>query len=198
MDLRSGCDSPIYCRLCLSVCHRAYLAGLEYVTLDLGYQIDEASPLKPSRSFTIKPCYLQVPSPHKFSARQGPIPQVPSGPIPATQTSIPPGPFLHQISQSQISPCGFPSLLCSPLDSKCRMLIWHYIVLIFRIQWLVVRRDVDVVIRQLVFAEIFKEVCVSRPVKMHVSMVRIFRLVPLVSMLGVCCEDDQYHPMITG
>jgi hypothetical protein len=78
------------------------------------------------------------------------------------------------------------------------MLIGYYIVLIFRIQRLVMRRDVDLVIWQLVFAEVFKEVCVSRPIEVHVSMVRVFRLVLLVSMPYVCCEDNLYHLMKSG
>lgn len=64
------------------------------------------------------------------------------------------------------------------------MLVWHYIVLVFGIQWLVVRWNVDLVVRELVFAEVFKEVGVSRPVEVHVSAVRVFRLVPLVSRLN--------------
>ncbi|KAE8450903.1 hypothetical protein EG329_005343 [Mollisiaceae sp. DMI_Dod_QoI] len=45
------------------------------------------------------------------------------------------------------------------------MLIWHYIVFVFWVDGLVVRRDVDLVIRQLVFAEVFKEVGVSGAVE---------------------------------
>jgi hypothetical protein len=75
------------------------------------------------------------------------------------------------------------------------MLVWHYIVLIFRIQWLVVRRDVDLIIRELVFAEVFKKVCVSRPVEVHVSVVRVFGLLVFISMLKVCCENNLYHVM---
>jgi len=54
------------------------------------------------------------------------------------------------------------------------MLVWHYIVLIFRIQRLVVRWYVDLVVWEFVLAEVFKEVCVSRPVEVHVSMVGVF------------------------
>jgi hypothetical protein len=36
------------------------------------------------------------------------------------------------------------------------MLIGHYIVLIFRVDGLVVRRNVDLIIGELVFAEVFE------------------------------------------
>jgi hypothetical protein len=56
------------------------------------------------------------------------------------------------------------------------MLIRHYIVLVFRIERLVVRRDVDLVIWQLVFAEVLEEVCVPGSVEVHVSVVGVFGL----------------------
>jgi hypothetical protein len=75
------------------------------------------------------------------------------------------------------------------------MLVWHYVVFIFGIQWLIVRRDVDVVIRQLVFAEVLEEIGVPGPVEVHVSAVGVLGLGLLVSMLDVCFEDDLYHLM---
>jgi hypothetical protein len=75
------------------------------------------------------------------------------------------------------------------------MLVRHYVVLIFRIQGLVVRWDVDLIIRQLVLAKVLEEISIPRPVEMHVIMVRVLGLVLVVSKLNVCCEDDPYHLM---
>jgi hypothetical protein len=78
------------------------------------------------------------------------------------------------------------------------MLVRHYVVLIFGIQWLIVRRDVDLVIGQLVFAEVLEEISVPRPVEMHVSVVRVLGLFSMVSVLNFCFEDDRYHLMKAG
>lgn len=78
------------------------------------------------------------------------------------------------------------------------MLVWYYIVLVFGVQWLVVRRDVDLIVGEFVFTEVFEEICVSRPVEVHVSEVRVFGLVLPISMLIVCCNGDLYHFMKCG
>jgi hypothetical protein len=41
-----------------------------------------------------------------------------------------------------------------------------------------VRWDVDLIIWQLVFAEVLEQISVPRPVEMHVSVVRVFGLFP--------------------
>jgi hypothetical protein len=56
------------------------------------------------------------------------------------------------------------------------MLIGHYIVLIFRIDGLVVRRNVDLIIGELVFAEVFEEVRVPGSVEVNVGIGRVFGL----------------------
>jgi hypothetical protein len=69
------------------------------------------------------------------------------------------------------------------------MLIWHYIVLIFRVERLVVWGDIYLIIWQLVLTEVFKKVCVPRPVEVHVSVVGVSRLEEEVSMLYAWCKD---------
>jgi hypothetical protein len=56
------------------------------------------------------------------------------------------------------------------------MLIRNYIILVFWIDRLVVRRNVDLVIWELVFAEIFEEVGVKQVVEVYVSVVGVFGL----------------------
>jgi hypothetical protein len=56
------------------------------------------------------------------------------------------------------------------------MLVRHYIVFIFWIDRLVVRRDVDLVVWELVFAEVFEEVRVTGPVEVDVGVGGVFRL----------------------
>lgn len=56
------------------------------------------------------------------------------------------------------------------------MLIGHYIVLIFRVDGLIVRRNVDLIIGELVFAEVFEEVRVPRSVEVNVGIGGVFGL----------------------
>jgi hypothetical protein len=51
------------------------------------------------------------------------------------------------------------------------MLIRHDIILVFGVEWLIVRRDVDLVVRKLIFAEVFEEVGISRAIKVYVGVV---------------------------
>jgi hypothetical protein len=60
------------------------------------------------------------------------------------------------------------------------MLIGYYIILVFWIYGLVMRRNVYFVVWELVFAEIFKEICIPRAVKMDVGVVGVFGLGTLV------------------
>jgi hypothetical protein len=85
-------------------------------------------------------------------------------------------PLLHQLRKSQILPRSLLNLLRRPLDPKCRMLIRHYIVLIFRIDGLVVWRDVYLVVWEFVFAKVFEEVRVPGPVEVDVGVGRVFGL----------------------
>ncbi len=57
------------------------------------------------------------------------------------------------------------------------MLIWYHVVLIFGIQGLIVRRDVDIVIWELVFAEVFEEVGVSGAVEVDICVAGVFGLI---------------------
>jgi hypothetical protein len=54
------------------------------------------------------------------------------------------------------------------------VLIRHYIVLILRIDRLVMRRHVDLIVGQFVFAEVFEEIRVAGPVEVDVRVGRIF------------------------
>ena len=79
--------------------------------------------------------------------------------------------FLHQIRQSQVLPSSLFRLLRGSLNPKRRVLVWHYIVLVFWVDRLVMRGNIDFVVGQLVFAEIFEEVRVPRAVEVHVGVV---------------------------
>jgi hypothetical protein len=56
------------------------------------------------------------------------------------------------------------------------VLIRDYIVLIFRIQRLVVGWHVDFIVGELVFAEVFEEVCIAATREMDVGVVGVFGL----------------------
>jgi hypothetical protein len=47
---------------------------------------------------------------------------------------------------------------------------YHYIILVLRIDRLIVRRYVNLIVWQLVFAEVFKEICVSWAVEVDVGI----------------------------
>jgi hypothetical protein len=47
---------------------------------------------------------------------------------------------------------------------------YHYIILVFGIDRLIVRRYVNLIVGQLVFTEVFKEICVSWTVEMDVGI----------------------------
>jgi hypothetical protein len=51
------------------------------------------------------------------------------------------------------------------------MLIWDNIILVFGVQWLVLRRDVNLVVWQLVSAEVFEEVGISGAIEVDVCVV---------------------------
>jgi len=76
----------------------------------------------------------------------------------------------HQLLQSQILPSTLFGLLCRSLYSKRRMLIRHNIILVFRIQWLVLRRYVDFIVWKFVFAEVFEEVGMAGGGKVDVGV----------------------------
>jgi len=56
------------------------------------------------------------------------------------------------------------------------MLVWNHIILIFWIDGLILGGNVDLIIWELVSAEIIKEICISRTVEVDVGAVRVFRL----------------------
>jgi hypothetical protein len=69
------------------------------------------------------------------------------------------------------------------------MLIWHYIVLIFRVEGLIVGWNVNFVVWKLIFAEVFEEICVSWAVEVYVGMVGIFGLWKMSEYLRLFGED---------
>ena len=95
-------------------------------------------------------------------------------------------PLLHQSRQTQILPSRLLGFLSSSLYSKRRMLIRDYVVLIFGVDGLVMRWNVDLVIWELVLAEIFEQVCVSRAIEVDIGMVRVFRLELRISAMKMC------------
>jgi hypothetical protein len=54
------------------------------------------------------------------------------------------------------------------------VLIRHYVVLILGIDRLVMWRNVDIVVREFVFAEVLKEVGIARPIEVDVGVGRVF------------------------
>jgi hypothetical protein len=56
------------------------------------------------------------------------------------------------------------------------VLVWYYIILVFWVDRLVVCRDVDFVVGELVFAEIFEEVCVAGASEVDVGVGGVFGL----------------------
>ena len=56
------------------------------------------------------------------------------------------------------------------------MLIRHYIVLIFWVQGLIVRRHVDLVIGKCVAAEVFEEIGMPGGCEVNVGVIGVFRL----------------------
>lgn len=56
------------------------------------------------------------------------------------------------------------------------MLVWHYIVLVFGVDGLIVGWDVDFVVWELVFAEVFEEVGVAGTVEVDVGVGGVFGL----------------------
>jgi hypothetical protein len=56
------------------------------------------------------------------------------------------------------------------------MLVRDYVVFVFGVERLVVRWDIDLVIWELVLAEVFEEVCVPETVEVHVGVVGVFGL----------------------
>jgi hypothetical protein len=56
------------------------------------------------------------------------------------------------------------------------VLAWYHVVFIFWVEWLIVRWNVDLIIREFVFAEVFEEVGVSGTIEMDVVVVGVFRL----------------------
>lgn len=51
------------------------------------------------------------------------------------------------------------------------MLIWHYVVFIFWIDRLVMGWHINLVIWQLVFAEVFQEICIARTVEVNIGII---------------------------
>lgn len=64
--------------------------------------------------------------------------------------------FRHEPLQTKIPPCRLTRLVLCSLDSKRSMLIWDYVVLIVRIQWLVLGRNIDLFGGQLDAGEVLK------------------------------------------
>jgi hypothetical protein len=78
------------------------------------------------------------------------------------------GALLHEITQAKVFPSCASGLLRRTLDAKRRVLVGNNVVLVFWIDGLMLWRNVDLVIRELVFAEILKEVRVA--LLAHVDM----------------------------
>jgi hypothetical protein len=63
------------------------------------------------------------------------------------------------------------------LNAERSVLIRDYIVFVFRVDRLVMGRDVDFIVWKFVFAKVLEQVCISRAIEMDVGVVGVFRLV---------------------
>src|SRR5436190_7826702 len=50
----------------------------------------------------------------------------------------------HQLLQSKVPPHQLPPIIHSPGDPKSGMLVWHHVILVFRVDGLILRKNVDV------------------------------------------------------
>lgn len=83
---------------------------------------------------------------------------------------------MHQRHQPQILPRRLSNVLRRALDAKRRVLVGYDVIFVFRVDGLVLWRDVDFVVGELVLAKVFKEVGVAGAVHVHVRVGRVFVL----------------------
>lgn len=93
------------------------------------------------------------------SRRTTPRPRAdPAAPSPAAPF---PGPLAHQVAQAEVLPRGALRALRGALDAEGGVLVGDDVVLVLRVDGLVLGRDVDVVVREAVAAEVLEEVGVA-------------------------------------
>lgn len=82
----------------------------------------------------------------------------------------------HEVGQAQVLPGGLAGTLRGLLDAEGGVLVGHDVVLVLGVDGLVVRRHVDLVVREPVPAEVLEQVCVPRPLHVHVRVVAVLAL----------------------
>lgn len=116
-----------------------------------------------------------------ISTRQTLIPSTPlpsgrSGPPSRAGSSRRGGTLGHQLGQTQVPPSRLAGFLSSLLHAIRRMLVRNNIVFFLRVDGLQVGRDVDVVLRESVLAEVLEQVGVMRVVEVDVGETAVFVL----------------------
>lgn len=108
------------------------------------------------------------------SSRQSGAPSsTPPGGSGAASGSRPP---FHEVCKAEILPHGFLGLLGGALDAKGGVLVGHHVILVLRVDGLVLRRDVDVVRGEPVFAKVVKEVGIAGAMHVDVGEAGVFVL----------------------
>lgn len=87
------------------------------------------------------------------------------------------GALLHEAGEAEVLPGRLLAALRGLLDAEGGVLVGHDVVLILGVDGLVVRRHVDVVVGQLILAEVLEEIRVARPLHVYVRVAPVFVLV---------------------
>lgn len=83
---------------------------------------------------------------------------------------------MHQFPEPQVLPRRFCSSLRRTLDAKGCVLVGHHVILVLRVDGLMLRRDIDFVVREAVFAEVLEQVGIARSVHVHIGEGAVFVL----------------------
>ena len=85
-------------------------------------------------------------------------------------------PLVHEITQAKVLPRWLLVPLRGTLDAKRSMLVRYHIVFIFRVDRLMLGRDVYFVVGEAIAAEVLEEVGVAGAVHVHLGESRVFVL----------------------
>jgi hypothetical protein len=71
---------------------------------------------------------------------------------------------------SLLTPPTYPLPTVPPRAMRRGLWTYNDVILVLRVNWLIMRRYVNLIVWQLVFAEVFKEICVSWAVEVNVGI----------------------------
>jgi hypothetical protein len=103
------------------------------------------------------------------------------------------GSLFHEIAEPQIPPRGLPAALGRLLNAKRGVLVRHHVVLILWVDGLVMRRDVDLVVGQLVLAKVLKQVRVPRPLHVYICITPVLVLSPAILKVSIDCQARKHQ-----